>query len=94
MARSLQSTSNGFTETRKAVMAAFQRYDEVAKSQTEVTQLAIAEHEILLASQALTRELTTPGEFALDVWLMGVRSEMSMICLRLTKVRLHDTAPS
>lgn len=72
MVSSLQSVNGSFAEKRAALMTAFCRYDEAAKSEARDMKLAVAEHEILVASQDLAMELTSPGDFALDVWLMGV----------------------
>ena len=53
-------------------MDAFSRYDKLVESQASEIDMAVAEHQILLSSQAMATELTSPGEFVLDLWLLGI----------------------
>ena len=57
-----------FAEERAALEAAFSRYDTIRASRNvDGAALAVAEHQIMLASKALTRQSTPPGVFALDL---------------------------
>lgn len=55
-----------FHEQRRALEASLANYDKLVADGAGTSALAAAEHQIRLASDALSMELTPPGVFVLD----------------------------
>ena len=84
------SARSAFAEQRQALEAALVQYDSLTKDGTDASTLTVAEHQIYLASKALTTQLTPPGVFVLNqVFQVGAR-----LCNHKTGLKIdkgHDS---
>ena len=61
------SARSAFHEQRQALAKASATYDSLVADGADGSALAAAEHQMFLASKALTMQLTPPGVFVLDL---------------------------
>ena len=66
MGDTTESATTTFVDQRRTLEAALSHYDDLVAHAAEASSLARAEHKILLASKALTTQLTPPGVYALN----------------------------
>jgi hypothetical protein len=61
------ATTTAFHSQRQDLTRAFAKYDDLVANGADTSALATAEHQIYLASKALTTQLTAPGVFVLNL---------------------------